>query len=93
MQAEVAKRFGVHTQSIQNWELGKGVPSIRILPKLIEFLGGDPIPEPTGLHYRIAYARRRLGLTQEDLASVLDVNPGTVGRWEKGETEPASAKL
>ena len=33
-------------------------------------------------------ARRAAGLTQEEVAEQLDVNPSTVGRWERGETEP-----
>ena len=33
-------------------------------------------------------ARRRAGLTQQELAERLGVAPGTVGRWERGVVEP-----
>jgi len=88
MQSDLAERLGVHWGSIQNWERGVGVPAIRHLPKIIEFLGYDPIPEPTSLPARIAYARRRLGLTQEELALALEVDAVTIYRWEKGLSMP-----
>jgi tetratricopeptide (TPR) repeat protein/transcriptional regulator with XRE-family HTH domain len=37
---------------------------------------------------RLAQRRKALGLTQEALAAVLDVERSTVARWERGETEP-----
>jgi len=37
---------------------------------------------------RLAQRRKALGLTQEALASLLDVKRSTVARWERGETEP-----
>jgi len=55
--------------------------------------GFDPEPQPETLAKRLTYARRRLGLTQEDLAEKLDVGPGTILRWEKGEGVPPAKKL
>jgi transcriptional regulator with XRE-family HTH domain len=63
------------------------------MPRIIEFLGFDPEPQPEPLAQRLAYARRRLGLTQEGLAEKLDVDPGTVLRWEKGDCVPPAKKL
>jgi transcriptional regulator with XRE-family HTH domain len=37
---------------------------------------------------RLAQRRKAEGLTQEALASLLDVEPSTVVRWERGATEP-----
>ena len=37
---------------------------------------------------RLAARRRALGLTQEDLAARLGVERSTVGRWERGTTQP-----
>ena len=93
MQTEVARRLGVHKGSIQNWEREVGQPGIRQLPAIIEFLGYDPLPEPKSLCQRIAYARRRLGFTQEDLANALSLNPATIWSWETGRTRPSKVKL
>jgi len=92
-QTDLAARFDVHRVSIQNWERKIAEPAIRLLPKIIGFLGFDPMPEPDGLPNRIAYARRRLGLTQEELATALLVDATTVYRWERGETRPANRIL
>lgn len=40
---------------------------------------------------RFARRRKALGLTQEALADLLDVERSTVVRWERGETEPLPA--
>jgi tetratricopeptide (TPR) repeat protein/transcriptional regulator with XRE-family HTH domain len=37
---------------------------------------------------RLAQRRRALGLTQEDLAALLEVQRSTVVRWERGQTQP-----
>ena len=93
LQTEVGRRLGVHKGSIQTWERGIGLPGIRQLPAVIEFIGCDPEPEPEDLPRRIAYARRRLGFTQENLAKVLKVNPVTVWSWESGRTRPSETRL
>jgi len=93
LQAAVAKRIGVHKASVQNWERGILTPGIRQLPAIIEFLGYDPEAEPTGLPARIVYARRRLGMTQDELAEALKVNSCTLYRWEMGKTKPPINKL
>lgn len=41
----------------------------------------------------IANIRNRLGLTQEELAERLDVNPTTVWRWENGRVQPSGATM
>jgi DNA-binding transcriptional regulator YiaG len=93
MQHDVAKMLGVHMESVKNWERGVGWPRICQVPKIIEFLGYDPEPQPAALPERIGHARRHLGLTQEDLAKTLGVSPDTVYRWESGRSEPLAEKL
>ena len=93
MQAEVGRRLGVHRGSVQNWERGVGVPGVRQMPAIIEFLGYDPEPEPEGLPKRIAYARRRLGFAQEDLALALKTSLVKLWQWESGRSHPDENKL
>ena len=93
MQQDIAKRLGVHVESLKNWVRGVGSPLIRHIPKIIALLGFDPVPEPETLPKRIAYLRRLIGFTQEDLAKALVVNPVTIYFWEKGLTVPSAKKL
>jgi transcriptional regulator with XRE-family HTH domain len=93
LQKEVARRIGVLFESVKNWERGVSKPTTRILPRLIEFLGYNPQPDPTELPARIAHARSQLGLTQEDMAKALRIHPDTVSRWERGDTKPPDTKL
>lgn len=37
--------------------------------------------------------REKLGLSQKELADLLDVTPSTVCQWEKGTTEPRERRL
>lgn len=88
MQQELADRFGVHRVSIQNWERGISEPAIGFIPRIIEFLGYDPEPEPFVVHKRLAYARRRLGMTQKELAKALRVSMTNIWQWERGDRLP-----
>lgn len=42
---------------------------------------------------RLKSARRDAGITQADLAAMLDVSQPTVNRWEGGDSEPARAQI
>ena len=37
--------------------------------------------------------RKRMGIRQEDLAKMLDVDPLTISRWERGERRPMPVHL
>lgn len=56
-QREVADRMGVSDFTIINWESGETSPSARYGPKVIEFLGYDPTPEPEAFGDRIRSLR------------------------------------
>ena len=61
------------------------------MPKLIEFLGSNPLSKPTTFAERLVDYRTRFGLRQDELARKLGVNPSTLGRWE-AEKEPLPAR-
>jgi tetratricopeptide (TPR) repeat protein len=48
----------------------------------------DAVAKVAAKRDRLAQRRKALGLTQEDLAGLLNVERSTVVRWERGESEP-----
>lgn len=60
-----------------------------VVPPFTSF--GDGIP--MGYGSNIATIRRRIGLTQDQLAERLNVEQPTVQRWESGAREPNMTKL
>ena len=73
---------------MRNWELEHTKPSIRQIPRVIEFLGFDPFPSPQCRSERISAVRRRLGMSQRELAVRLGVDSKTVCDWESGKHRP-----
>jgi transcriptional regulator with XRE-family HTH domain len=90
-QREVAEMLGVAESTICGWEVGRTSPQLRFIPRIITFLGYDPLDEVSHetLGERIVATRQRLGMTQRQLARALGVDPTTVGRWERGAGKPS----
>ena len=94
LQREVAEKLGVTKDSIHNWETNRKSPQLRFVPRIIEFLGYVPYDtQSEALGKRIVVRRRRLGLTQKELARRLGVDPSTLGRWERSEGRPSKRLL
>ena len=89
----LAQQLGAHEQCVAGWERGLREPSIRFWPRLISFLGHDPRPVPKTLADRVRHRRIGLGLTIEQLASELGVDPGTLAEWEGGRRRPVGKFL
>jgi transcriptional regulator with XRE-family HTH domain len=83
-QCDLAQIVGADTRTVANWELDRVLPVIRHYPAIILFLGYDPTPVGDCPSERLRALRRRLGLTQEDLAHRLGLDEGTVTEFEKG---------
>ena len=89
LQKEVAKRLGVDTDSVTNWEKGRTSPRLQLMPRIIEFLRYKPFDDNSELlGDKIVAMRRRLGMHQKDLARQLGVDPSTLARWERGKGHP-----
>jgi transcriptional regulator with XRE-family HTH domain len=87
-QKEVARRVGVNPSTVLLWEQGRTEPAIRYVPGIVSLLGYDPLPTGASFPEQLRSARTRLGLSQRRLAEMLDVDEGTVRRWESGRSRP-----
>src|SRR5262249_12376900 len=93
LQKEVASRMGVDAESIYRWETNRASPSILQVPRIIRFLGHDPLPVPAGLPDQLRNARQRLGLSQAAMARQLGIDPTTLRKWERGRARPSTRSL
>jgi transcriptional regulator with XRE-family HTH domain len=84
LQREVAEQLGVSESTLRHWEKYTTTPAIRFVPRILEFLGYDPYPEPIDLSQRLFWARRRRGRSIREVARELGIDPGTLQRWERG---------
>lgn len=85
----VAEMLGVREETVHLWERGRARPLPRQHGTILRFLGYDPEPTEPMLGGRLKALRRRLGLTQVELADLLDLDEGTVRRWESGRRTPS----
>lgn len=78
--SQLARLLSVDEATIHNWEDKGIVPAIRLMPRIIEFLGYDPndnggvqwtIPE------KLKARRTKLGLSRRRLADLLGIDQST----------------
>ena len=92
-QKDVALQLAVNEYTICNWEKNKTFPLVHYLPRIIEFLGYDSYPPPKTLGERVAHRRRSLGFSRKRLAKMLNVDEGTLARFETGIAMPKAKWL
>jgi DNA-binding transcriptional regulator YiaG len=93
LQKEVAEQIRVDTASIGNWESNETQPMVHCIPRILAFLGHNPLPEADDLTGKLKRLRGTLGLTQEKLAQRLGIDESTVAGWERGENTPVGSYL
>jgi DNA-binding XRE family transcriptional regulator len=77
LQKEVAASVGITKESYHNWERGTSIPLPNYFPKLIEWLGYDPLPTPTSYGQKLKHHRLRNGLSQKEAAKLAGVDHQT----------------
>jgi transcriptional regulator with XRE-family HTH domain len=88
LQREVAEQLGATTLSVTNWEKNHTEPELRFLPAIIRFLGAWHMAEPATLADQIRTARLVRGMSQKKMAELLELDPGTIARYEHGLRQP-----
>ena len=90
LQEDVAKIIGVCTDSITGWEKNRTSPLIQFMPAIIKFLGYNPIPnDHTTNAGKILALRSLLGVNQEGMSKVLQVDESSIRSWEQGKRTPS----
>jgi transcriptional regulator with XRE-family HTH domain len=93
-QKELAERLGANKDTVRFWENSQARPSLAKIPKIIEFLGYDPLEKKTEiLGERIREFRRVHGLSRGKFAEQLGVDQTTLAGWESGEHRPSKKML
>jgi len=86
-QKDVAAKIGVTTSTIWNWEHGWNI-DLRSMPRIIEFLGYNPIPCPDDVMEKLAWYKQVNGLTFEDLGAEMNRDPEQLTDWLRGRHKP-----
>jgi transcriptional regulator with XRE-family HTH domain len=85
-QAQVGKILGVTESTVTNWEKNRSNPTLRPMPKIIRFLGYDPMPADSAhLGEKLLKYRRSHGISQREMAKRIGIDPTTLSRLEKNQ--------
>jgi transcriptional regulator with XRE-family HTH domain len=86
-QKDVAAKIGVTTSSIWNWEHRRDI-DLRFIPRVLEFLGYNPIPCPEDLVSKLSWYKQVNGLTLEQLGAEMNRDPEQLTDWLSGQHKP-----
>lgn len=86
-QKDVAVQIGVTASTVWNWEHGWTV-DLRYIPRVIAFLGYNPIPCPDDVMERLAWYKLVNGLTLEQLGAEMGRDPEQLADWLAGRHKP-----
>jgi transcriptional regulator with XRE-family HTH domain len=87
-QKDIAVQIGVTTSTNWNWENGWSSIALGYMPKIINFLGYNPLPHPEGLMARLAWYKQVNGLTLEQLGAEMGRDPEQLSDWLSGRHKP-----
>ena len=78
-----ASLIGVDPESLKNWESGKTEPAVGFYPRLLSYLGYNPLPEAGTRGARIRRERISRGMSRKALAEAAGVDEATIKRMEE----------
>jgi transcriptional regulator with XRE-family HTH domain len=94
LQKDVANIVGVSEDCITFWENGRSVPQIQFMPKVVQFLGYNPLEvENLTLSGRIRNYRMKHGLSHKNLSEILGIDSSRISAWENGKSKPDKETL
>jgi len=85
-QVDVANQIGISEDCVTFWENGRSKPQIQHMPKIIAFLGYNPVTyENVTIGGQIKNYRITNGLSHKKLGKILGVDASTIGSWENSK--------
>ena len=87
-QAELAKKLGVDTKTVQNWESGATIPKSKY--GILGVLSKEATAPSKELGFEVKDLRKMLGVTQVELAKMVGVTEATIQNWERGKKIPTT---
>ncbi|MBA2593954.1 MAG: helix-turn-helix transcriptional regulator [Gammaproteobacteria bacterium] len=87
-QRNTAALLPIKERTLSVWETGKRTPPVPYWPAIMEFLGYCPYEEARSLGDRLRLHRMHRGFSHRALARLLNVDHGSLSRWETGERRP-----
>jgi len=89
----MARCIGVDVENIINWRVRGMAPHITVYPKIIEFLGYNPVSiDVSTLGGRMRKYRIENGLSQRAFAELSCLDESSICVWEKNEKQPLPNK-
>ena len=85
-QRQAAPMLGISLDALKDWEMDRALPLARQFPRVVEFIGYDPLPAPQTIGE--AWKRKRfwLGLTAEEMCQHLGVSRRMWRERERDQT-------
>jgi len=88
LQRDVASELRLDIDTLHKWETNRTAPSIRLVPRILTFLGYDPSLTPHSFPETLIVFRRTHGLARRRLAKTLGIDESTLARWETRKSRP-----
>ncbi len=90
---ETAALLQIDQNTLYQWENNICFPKVYLMPKIIAFIGYDPLfKDPSSLAEQVAHYRRVKGFSRVKLGKLIGVTPDMISAIEQGK-KGASEKM
>ena len=86
---EAARQLGVSRHVLWGWTSNRKQVRLKFIPKVVEWPGYGPFPEPGSFGARLRQRRRAAGLSQTVLGKLPGIRAGTIGDFGRGRVPDA----
>ena len=91
---QLAVTLNTIPEKLYNWERARNKPKVKFMVSIINYLNYCPLFEqPKSLGQLVKLKRFHAGLSSEQLAHKMGIDPSTLLRWEGREYSPARGMI